>query len=221
MQMQQPNFKTCIRCYKEKPFGEFHKDKNSPDGFRNYCKECVSVMINSKKLINDYEGEEWRDIEGFEGIYLISNYGRLKHILNPLHHTLRKPYPAPNGYLRLVLSHKNKRKTVSIHREVAKAFIPNLNNYETVNHKDLDKTNNNLSNLEWLPIKDNIIHAKENGKNSRKPILQCDMKGNVIREWESAWAVQLELGYFSTLISSRCRGIGKSYKGYKWRLKYG
>jgi hypothetical protein len=219
METQQPKFKTCIRCDKEKPSGEFHKDKNSPDGLREYCRECLSVMRNPPNSIEDYQGEEWKDIEDFKGVYFISNYGRLKHVLNPLRHTLRVPYPAPNGYLRLVLSHNNKRKTISIHREVAKAFVPNPNNYKTVNHKDFDKTNNKVSNLEWLSIKDNIIHAKENGKNNRKPILQCDMNGNVIREWESAWAVQLKLGYFSTLISSRCRGIGKSYKGYKWRFK--
>lgn len=106
----QPKCKKCIRCGKEKPFGEFHKDKNSPDGLREYCRECLSIMRNSQNSIEDYEGEEWKDIEDFKGIYFISNYGRLKHALNPLHHTLRIPHPTSNGYLRLVLSHKNKRK---------------------------------------------------------------------------------------------------------------
>lgn len=53
----QPKCKKCIRCGKEKPFGEFHKDKNSPDGLREYCRECLSIMRNSQNSIEDYEGE--------------------------------------------------------------------------------------------------------------------------------------------------------------------
>lgn len=216
--MRQPN-KKCIRCGIYKPLGDFHRCKKSPDGYRSYCKDCISMMMTKDNSIISLEGEEWKDVKGFKGVYFISNYGRIKHVINKHRQTLRVPYPAPNGYLRLVLSYKNKRKTVSVHRLVAEAFIPNPYGLDTVNHKDLDKTNNKVSNLEWLSCKSNIIHAKDNGKNNRKPIYQCDKDENIIREWESAWAVQLELGYFSTLISRCCRGKMNTYKGYKWRFK--
>lgn len=202
-----------------KPLGDFHKDKNSPDGYRSYCKDCILVMRTGEKLVTDLEGEEWKNINGFENIYVVSNYGRVKHILHKGYQTLRVPSVSPNGYLKMVLSYKNRRRTVSVHRLVAEAFIPNPQNADTVNHKDFDKTNNRASNLEWLSCKDNILHAKENGRNNRKPILQCDISWNVIREWKSAWTVQQELGYFSTHISSCCRGKKKTYKGYKWKFK--
>lgn len=164
--------------------------------------------------------EEWKDIQGFEGFYQVSNLGRIKSLSRGnKKERIRIPRAANNGYLYVVLSKGNKAHTIRIHKEVAKAFIPNPYNYNTINHKNLDKSDNCISNLEWLPLKDNILHAKDNGKNNRKPIYQCDKDGSIIREWESAWAVQLELGYFSTLISRCCRGKMNSYKGYKWRFK--
>lgn len=217
---KQPKYKVCIRCKKEKPLEEFHHDKRSEDGYRSYCKECVSEMLSPHRQVKNLDGETWKDIEGYEGVYYVSNFGRIKHVINQEYSRLRIPYPATNGYLRLVLSYKGRRTTISVHREVAKAFIDNPMCYETVNHIDFDKTNNTVENLEWTTIRENINHAKINGKNNRKPILQCDKDWNVIREWESAFAVEKELGYFSTLISRVCRGKQKFHKGYKWVFKH-
>lgn len=166
------------------------------------------------------ETEIWKDIQGYEGFYKVSSLGRIKSVKRGnKKEVIRVMRAARNGYLYVVLSKKGKAHTIRVHKEVAKAFIPNPMNLDTVNHKNFDKTNNSIYNLEWMSISDNIHHARSNGKNNRKPIYQCDLNGNIIREWESAYAVELEKGYFSTNISIVCRGIGKTCHGYKWRFK--
>lgn len=178
-------------------------------------------MIKKPKLIQMQPNEVWKDIQGYEGLYQISNLGRVKSLpRGNKKERIRVPRASNNGYLYMVLSKENKAHTIRIHKEVAKAFIPNPLNLKSVNHKNLDKTDNRLCNLEWMSMMDNVHHARENGRNSRKPVLQCDLGGNVIREWKSAYHVEKELGYFGTLISRCCRGKKKTYKGYKWRFVY-
>ena len=94
------------------------------------------------------ENEVWKDIEGYEGLYQISNLGRVKNIKT--NHILSKNLQN-NGYLMAHL-YKNGRKAVLIHRLVAKAFIPNPENKPTVNHKDHNRQNNVSSNLEWATM---------------------------------------------------------------------
>lgn len=219
MQKRSSAEKTCLRCKKLLPLVMFHKNKGKPDGHVEYCKDCISVMRTQKSVVTDLDGEIWCDIQGFEGVYMISNYGRIKHRQNSHRETLRIPHPAPNGYLRLVLSYQGKRVTASVHREVAKAFLPNPNGFDSVNHIDFNKTNNSVSNLEWLPIKENILHAKENGKNNRKSVGQYLKDGTLVRVWASAYEVEKTLGFFSTLISRCCRGIQKSHKGFVWKFQ--
>ena len=106
--------------------------------------------------------EEWRDIKGYEGLYQISNLGRVhsyykRDILEP---------KEDKGYLRVGLYKNGKRKPYSIHRLVAEAFIPNPNNYPQVNHKDEDKSNNRVSNLEWCTAKYNINYGTHNKRMS-------------------------------------------------------
>ncbi len=164
--------------------------------------------------------EIWKDIKGFEGAYQISSMGRVKSLVRKFNKTekIRAFSTAPNGYLRMVLSFENKRKTISAHREVAKAFIPNPKNKETVNHIDFDKTNNCVENLEWASPQENIQHSCDNDVHFHKPILQKDLKGNIIRKWKSAYSVELELGWFSTNISRCCLGKKKTYKKFKWEF---
>lgn len=163
--------------------------------------------------------EEWKDIEGYEGVYQISTLGRVRRL--PHGNSLgriRKPRAAPNGYLYVVLSKNNIAKTIRIHREVAKAFIPNPRHLQTVNHKNLNKRDNRVENLEWMTEKDNILHAKSNGKGNNRPVFQCDINGKIIKEWSSAYEVEKVLGYHATLISKCCRGLQKHHKGYKWKF---
>lgn len=98
--------------------------------------------------------EEWKDIEGFEGLYQISTFGRVKSLVGWVGNKNIKKYihrekilktkPKKNGYLVVTLRYQNVIKYKSIHRLVAKTFLPNLNNYPVVNHIDGNKTNNNI-----------------------------------------------------------------------------
>lgn len=90
--------------------------------------------------------EVWKDIDGYEGKYQISNYGCVKSIQKNI---FLKSMVATNGYLVACLWKDNKQKKFLIHRLVAQHFLDNPNNYIEVNHKDENKTNNHMNNLEW------------------------------------------------------------------------
>lgn len=102
--------------------------------------------------------ELWKDVtlKGYE-IYKVSSKGNIKR-----EGRLLKKGTNKYGYYKVNLCVKNIRKSVVVHRLVALAFIPNPNNYETVNHKDGNKKNNNIENLEWVTSLENLRHAKEN-----------------------------------------------------------
>lgn len=102
--------------------------------------------------------EIWKDVVGFEGIYQISNTGKVKGLPRKyLIERLLKPYISEHGYLMVRLYPSGKHKT--IHRLLAEAFIPNPDNKPFVNHKDANKQNNDLNNLEWVTRLENIHHA--------------------------------------------------------------
>ena len=112
--------------------------------------------------------EEWKDIKGYEGLYQVSNLGRVKSLGNNKSKKEKILDPKPNmyGYKEVRLSKEGKRKPYKVHRLVAIYFIPNPNNYKEVNHKDEDKTNNHVSNLEWCDRKYNINYGTRNKKAS-------------------------------------------------------
>ena len=210
--------KFCPICKTCKPISEFHKNKNTEDGVAYRCKDCCIIKRIGVKTVSNLEGEEWKDIEGYEGVYQISNKGRLKHIqVKNQCEKLVSLYQERTGYLRITLSHKNKRKKISIHREVAKLFIPNPKNLETVNHKDYNRTNNNVDNLEWMTAKDNLLYSID--RHYRKAVIQMDLQGNILKEWSSAYEVEKQIGYKATTISRCCLGKNKTYMKCLWKFK--
>ena len=104
--------------------------------------------------------EEWKDIEGYEGRYAISSKGRL---YSYRYRRIIVPGETKKGYFVQGLCKDGKMKSYLIHRLVAQAFIPNPDNFDEVNHKDLNKKNNSIENLEWVTRKDNRNHAIRNG----------------------------------------------------------
>ena len=100
--------------------------------------------------------EEWRDVKGYNGLYQVSNYGRIKSFKRKKIKILF-PSISNRGYLRLGLTKVN-RKTFCIHRLVAQAFIKNIKNKPYINHIDNDPKNNYSKNLEWCNQKENLIH---------------------------------------------------------------
>mgnify|MGYP002409568596 CR=1 FL=1 len=143
------------------------------------------------------ENEVWKDVVGFEDYYEVSNTGKVRrkdHITvykngarARFSQTILKPSVFKKGYLMVFLSVKSKKKAKSVHRIVAEAFIPNPENKETVNHIDCDKTNNHVSNLEWLSNEENIQHSVENGRyeyrDERKRLGRRKQKGNYTSQY--------------------------------------
>lgn len=112
--------------------------------------------------------EIWKDIEGYEGLYQVSNLGRVKNLkrIDAHEHELQgrilKPCKTKNGYLHVNLSKDGKTQSYYVHRLVATAFIENPNNYKEVNHIDEKPINNELSNLEWCDRKYNCNFGTRN-----------------------------------------------------------
>ena len=156
-----------------------------------------------------------KDIKNYEGLYAVTSCGRVWSYRNE---KFLKPRANRSGYLYVDLSKDRKVKSYVIHRLVAEAFIPNPENLPQVNHKDENKANNCLQNLEWCDEKYNYNYGTRNEKisNSLKiPILQYDLNGNFLKEWPSATDVKKD----STNIISCLKGRTKTAYGYLWKYK--
>lgn len=161
--------------------------------------------------------EIWRDIEGYEGLYQVSNKGRVKSLKYGKERIL-KSHDNGRGYVDVQLSKDSTRKYIKVHRLVAQAFIPNQNNLSEVNHKDENKKNNCVENLQWMRHIDNCNYGTRNERISRK-ILQYSKSGEFIREWPGAREVERVLSINHSDIIQCCRGRYKSAGGFVWRYK--
>ena len=118
--------------------------------------------------------EIWKDIEGYEGLYEVSSYGRVRSLGQFVNHNfggyayrkgrILKPGLGSRGYLSVTLSKNGIQKQYTVHRLVAQAFIENPDNLPQVNHKDEDRTNNNVTNLEWCDAKYNVNYGNRLNK---------------------------------------------------------
>lgn len=175
--------------------------------------------------------EVWKDIEGYEGLYQVSNLGRVKSLerVKPNGQCVPEKNKTPclkgNGYLALQLYKDGKPKNYYIHRLVADHFIPNLEGKETVNHINGNKQNNSADNLEWCTYTENNKHAyktglnDENHRRNRKgsiSIAQYDCNMKLIATYPSIREAERQTGISSQSIS---RGILKGWKygGYIWK----
>lgn len=168
--------------------------------------------------------EIWKDIDGYDGMYQVSNTGRVKSVRKNI--ILRQGIA--RGYKSVILSTNNIPKNYSVHRLVANAFIPNPDNLPQVNHKDENKANNCISNLEWCTPKYNYNYGtinirksqkQLNDKNKSKVVLQYSLDGTFIKEWKSTMDVQRNLGFCHSYISECCRGKQSYAYGYIWKYK--
>lgn len=170
-------------------------------------------MANS--IIQDKK-EIWKDIKGYKGLYQVSNLGRIKSIKKEY---IFKENKNGNGY-RIVTLTKNKiEKSFSVHQLVANHFIPNSNNLPQVNHKDGNKMNNDVDNLEWCTQSDNMKHAYLNKleiKNGKK-VVQFDLDMNIIKVWDKITNAEKELGISHGKICMVCQKKRNKAGGYIWR----
>lgn len=151
------------------------------------------------------KNEIWKDCKGYEGLYQVSNLGRVWTIRSQRY---LKGSPDKDGYLRVHLTAKNgKVKLEKIHRLVALAFIDNPNHYPVVNHKDENKQNNKVDNLEWCSVAYNTqySHAK------RIKCVELD------KEYQSSQEAMRQLGLDGSSIRKCCKDNRKTCGGYHWR----
>ena len=167
------------------------------------------------------EGEEWRPVKDYEGLYEVSNLGRIKSLCAGRWKStmLRKPCPTVNGYLAVMLRKSGKARLITIHRLVAIAFLDNPEGLREVNHKDEDKTNNRADNLEWCTRKYNQNY-NEHYKIYYKPVIQLTKDGTEVGRYESIKAAQEATGIPSPNISGVLRGKRRTTGGFIWRYQY-
>ena len=184
--------------------------------------------------------EEWKDIKDYEGLYQVSNWGKILSLnyRNTGKPGLMNPGTNKDGYLVVYLSKNVERKMCYVHRLVAETFLDNPDNLPEVNHIDENKTNNFVflnedgsvdkekSNLEWKNHRDNCNHgtrtervAKANTNGIRsKPVLQLSLSGDLIREWPSIGECGRN-GFNKGNVWACCNGKKPQYKGFLWMYK--
>ena len=164
--------------------------------------------------------EIWKDIKGFEGIYQVSNEGRIKSLTRKVKanndgeytrlELVLTPMISSKGYQRVSLCKNGVSKIALIHRLVAEAFIPNENNLPQINHKDENKLNNHAENLEWCDNRYNLRYS------SSKKVVRIDKQG-CTKIYECMTDVIAD-GFNLAHVSNCCNGKRKTHKGYVWRF---
>ena len=173
--------------------------------------------------------KEWIPIKGYER-YEVNKKGDIRY--SPTG-KIRKRNVANNGYCMVLLRDLNtkKFKNLSVHRLVAEAFIPNPDNLPVVNHKDGNKLNNSVDNLEWATRSENSKHSYRTGLQihpqlgrygwksfNGRPVRQVDLiSGKTIKEYGSICDAARQLNVHQENISACARGITNSCAGFKWK----
>ena len=196
--------------------------------------------INSKRWLSleNLEGEDWRDVEGFEEHLQISSYGRLKRKRSIIErsnghgfYTIREKIlalqPDDRGYVFKPISIEGVRSNLNIHRLVAKAFVANPNGYPDINHIDENHSDNIYTNLEWCTRKYNSNYGtiKERIKKTRidrgrtRKIVLYTYDGEPIKEYDTLDDAGRDLGVNSVMIGRCCKGTVSCADGYHFRYK--
>ena len=164
--------------------------------------------------------EKWKNIKGYEGLYKISNKGRIKSLKRKyrLNDIILKQHHVKDLYCYVTLSKKNINYQVTIHRMLAETFIPNPFNKTQINHINGIKYDNRLDNLEWVTASENTQHAINNGLFTTCVKVVQLKNGVEIKTFNSMRDASRISEIESSSISRCCNGILKSAGGYNWEL---
>jgi hypothetical protein len=181
--------------------------------------------------------EIWKDINGYDGVYQVSNYGRVRSNGTAVNMTSVKgkrytvftkkriltQSHTVEGYLVVGLTKNGISKQYKVHRLIAEAFIQNPKNKSTINHINGIKDDNRIENLEWCTSKENTQHAHATGLcgiNGRsKQVARIDEYGNTVEVFESALQAAKAIGHYSSAsnLSKVCRQGRGMWQGMKWK----
>ena len=170
-----------------------------------------------------------REISGYEGIYTIDENAT---IINIVTKTIKHPSVGNHGYYQIDLHRNRERKTLLVHRLMAETFLDNTENKRTVNHKDGNRLNNNLKNLEWATYSENHKHSYDNlgrvaymfGRygilnHNSKPVLMYLKSGELVKRYNSIMDAQRDTGIPNNGIVSCLKGRSHVAGGYIWRYE--
>lgn len=154
--------------------------------------------------------EVWKDIAGYDGLYQISNKGRVRNARSIL-----KTFVCGSGYSEIILTKNRKRKPKLIHRLVAEAFLLNPVGKREVNHKDGNKLNNDVGNLEWVTPSENQAHSRRvlGAKSFQRKVVCVELQ----RTFNSLKEASTTMGLKLPLIWKCCNGTQVTTGGYHWR----
>lgn len=203
------------------------KIKQSGGYIWSFNESTIPVIENN---IPTEDGEIWKDVVGYEGLYMVSSHGRMWSVRrrtptvgNVIGGCIITSRIDKRGRIYITLRGKDGRMRNAVTaRLVAEAFIPNPDNLPQVNHKDENPLNNHVSNLEWCTAKYNCNYGTRIQRiiePQRMPIIQYSMSGDFIQEHISINDAARSLGVSAGHICSVCNGKRKSAYGFLWKFK--
>lgn len=170
-------------------------------------------MLSKDRII---EGEKWIGVVNWDS-YMISSYCRVMNITTG---KIKTPHLHHSGYYTISMHKNGKPKYFILSRLIGLHFVPNPDRLPEINHKNKIRRDNRISNIEWNLSIENIEHRMTSlDYDNKKPIIQMDMDGNEIREWESTYKAAKTLSVSSGNITNTLLGKFKYAYGYKWKYK--